>query len=219
MLNRISGLVKGAQGRHQAAFYDHEDPANFFGEGIKVQDEGFIPYEGYRKSSYREKEPGRRSIKVCKLIIQAHRDKLAELFIALSDALSEEIDIFADSTHDLPPDGLIPEYAADDVDLVVVQSALWGAEELLTHDGATGIELCDWDRGIQIHLSDAKVIYCYGGKSDIKRFHPILDRYGIPFDEDLVTVENIAHDKKTLPLYEHQFGQMMNDVGAELLED
>lgn len=220
MFNRISQFTEHrTEARHQAAFYDHEDPANFFGEGIKVNDDSFIPYEGYKPSSYVEREKGRRSQRVFRLVIQAHRDKLAELFISLSDALSEEVDFFADSTHDLLPDGEIPEYAADDVDLVVVQSALWGAEELLAHDGATSIELCDWHRGLQVHLSDSKVVYCFGGESGIKRFHPILDRFGIPFDEDLLTVESVPHEKKTWPLYEHQFSEMMRDVGAEPLDD
>ncbi len=221
MFNRISQFAEHrTEARHQAAFYDNEDPANFFGEGIKVNDESFIPYEGYRKSSYTERhEEGNRLTKVIRLSIQAHRDKLAQLFIALSDVLSQEIDIYADSRHDLPPDGTVPEYFAEGVDLVVVQSALWGGEELLVHDGATSIDLCDWDRDLQLHLSNSKVVYCFGGESGIKRFHPILDRFGIPFDEDLLTVASVPHEKKTWPLYEHQFSEMMRDVGAEPLDD
>lgn len=219
MVNRISRFLGHTRPRHRQAWYDHEDPANFFGEGIKVNDERFIPHEGCRQSSYLESEPGKRSMKVCRLSIQVHRERLARLFIGLSDVLSEQIDFFAESTHHVLPDVAVVEYGAEDVDLVVVQSALWGQEELLAYDGCTSIELCDWDRGMQIHLSGSKVVYCFGGTSDINRFHPILDRYGIPFDEDLVTVASVAHEKKTWPFYEHQFQEMMRDVGAEPLED
>ncbi len=197
-----------------------EIPADeFFGTGIEVLDDTFVPFKGFKKDSYVEYEHGKPKIRIPTLIAQAHRDQLAALFIELTGVLSDEVDLFAESSDGVPPSGEIPMWRAPEMDLVVVQSALWGQEEMLAEDGMTEIAVCDFRRRMEVRLTEDKILYCYGRDKNIRRFIPVLERHGIPYDPEIVLVNTVRHDNYTTDHYQDQFRELLRDVSAELLDD
>ncbi|MFN9342380.1 MAG: hypothetical protein ACK6DB_07265, partial [Planctomycetota bacterium] len=93
------------------------------------------PQQGYRHDVYVDEETGTR---VPVIIASASSEVLFALFMDLVRRLGDTVDVVLETSHNHDVSGHVDLYR-EKIDLAVLTSILSEYEELLTHDGCTGI--------------------------------------------------------------------------------
>src|SRR5262245_10248075 len=93
------------------------------------------PREGFRVETYRD--PGN-GLEVPVLAASVSRERLFDLFLDLLDPLGEVVDVVLETSHESDGPGH-RDLFREGIDLPVLKSHLCDFEDLLLHDGCTGI--------------------------------------------------------------------------------
>jgi|CXWL01.1.fsa_nt_gi hypothetical protein len=133
----------------------------------------FAPKEGFVEGQYKNDST---KIKTPTLMISASREKLFDLFQDLVDELSSNVGVVLETSH-MPGIKDHDDIYRYSMDLPVLRSTLYDFEELLLHDGCTGIAVFDDASREEIAFDAHKLIYVYSQTLD--RFRRVLESHGV----------------------------------------
>jgi hypothetical protein len=171
-------------------------------------DRQVIPREGFRVETYRDKGAG---IQVPVLAASLSRERLFDTFLDLLDPLGEVVDVVLETSH--ASEGLKHrDLYREAIDLPVLKSHLCDFEELLLHDGCTGIAVLSTVAPMEVQFDEHKLLVVYA--SDLKPFEGIFREYGIRRDDRLRLITEGEHLHSTEPNHVDRFEQLCYRLGV-----
>jgi hypothetical protein len=164
-----------------------------------------IPQAGYRIETYREN-----GLNIPVLAAAVSREKLFDTFLELVSQLDDVVDVILETSHD--GSNLHRDLHREQIDLPVLQSHLCDYEDLLLHDGCTGIAVLSAGRPVEIQFDEHKLLIVYA--EELEPFERALAGAGIPRNDDLKLITEGEHLHNTTPHYLNQFEQLCLRVGV-----
>jgi hypothetical protein len=169
-----------------------------------------VPTEGYRIETY--KDP-RNSLRVPVLAAAVSREKLFDVFLDLMDPLGEVVDVVLETSHDNVGEGEVEgqgvghqDLFREQIDLAVLKSILCDFEDLLLHDGCTGLAVLSSSEPIELQFDEHKVLIVYA--HDLKPFQDILTGAGVRRNDDMKLITEGEHLHSTDTHHREAFDQL-----------
>jgi hypothetical protein len=98
------------------------------------------------------------------------------------------------------------------IDLPILKSHCCEFEDLLTHDGCTGIAVLSNEGPIEVQFDEHKLLVVYAG--DLRPFEVLLNELGIYRNDKLKLITEGEHMHSTEPIYRQQFEQLCYRIGV-----
>src|SRR5947209_18025794 len=156
-----------------------------------------VPRQAYRIDTYRDTQA---NFSVPVLAAAISREKLFDVFLDLLDPLGEVVDVVLETSHD--SDGANHhDLYRESIDLPVLKSYFCDFEELLLHDGCTGVAVISGTGPMEVQFDEHKLLVVYA--RDLEPFERILRQAGIPRDDQLKLITEGEHLHSTDPAYVH----------------
>jgi hypothetical protein len=171
--------------------------------GLKV-----VPRQGYRLDTYRDP---RHRLKVPVLAAAVSRERLFDAFLGLLQPLGEVVDLVLESSHDSTP-GRHRDLGRECIDLPVLTSHFYDFEELLLHDGCTGVAVISTAEPIELQFDEHKLLIVYA--RDLRPFQHILHQAGVARDDRLPLITEAEHLHNSTPRQASEFQQLCYRVGV-----
>jgi hypothetical protein len=166
------------------------------------------PRQGFRVETYRDADAG---IKVPVLAAAVSREHLFDLFLDLLDPLGDVVDVVLETSHD--SDGADhQDLYREGIDLPVLKSHLCDFEDLLLHDGCTGVAVLSTAGPMEVQFDEHKLLVVYA--ADLGPFEEVFRRYGVPRDDRLRLITEGEHLHSTDPAHRDTFEQLCYRVGV-----
>jgi len=171
-------------------------------------DRQIVPREGYRIETYRDKGA---NFKVPVLAAAISRERLFETFLELLEPLGEMVDVVLESSHE--SDGTAHrDLFRQEIDTMVLKSHCCDYEDLLMHDGCTGIAVLSPNEPMEVQFDEHKLLVAYAENLD--PFIKILRANGIRRDDKLKLVTEGEHLHSTDPRFRPTFQQFCYRLGV-----
>lgn len=167
------------------------------------------PRQGYRIEIYHDEEHG---VRMPVLAAAVSRERLFELFLDLLQPLGEVVDVVLETSHDSPV-GEHEDRQREEIDLPVLLSNLCDFEDLLLHDGCTGIAVMSKFAPMEVQFDEHKTLVIYA--EDLEPFERILLQAGIRRDDKLKLITEGEHLHSTDPAHADAFDQLSVRLGVE----
>lgn len=167
-----------------------------------------IPREGFRRELFRDPRSG---LKVPVLASAVSREHLFDLFLDLLRPLGETVDIVLETSHD-SEGAQHRDLVREEIDLPVLMSHLCEFEELLLHDGCTGVAVLSNQAPMEIQFDEHKLLIAYA--HNLEPFEKIFREYGIRRTDDLKLITEGEHMHSTEPHHEEMFEQLCCRLGV-----
>ena len=167
-----------------------------------------IPRQGFRLDVYRDPRSGAR---VPVLAAQVSRERLFELFLALLEPLGEVVDVVVETSHD-SEDNQHRDLFRDGIDLPILKSQLCDFEDLLLHDGCTGVAVISTHAPMEVQFDEHKLLVVYA--HDLEPFERILRQEGIGRDDGLRLITEGEHLHSTEPHQREAFERLCYRLGV-----
>jgi hypothetical protein len=167
-----------------------------------------IPRQGFRIETYRDPTG---AVKVPVLAAAVSRENLFDLFLDLLDPLGEEVDVVLETSHASEGAGHDDLYR-EGIDLPVLKSHLCDFEELLLHDGCTGVAVLSTSGPMEVQFDEHKLLVVYA--ADLKPFRRIFRQYGIRRDDSLRLITEGEHLHSSDPNHRDVFEQLCYRLGV-----
>lgn len=135
-----------------------------------------------------------------------------DTFIDLLDPLGHEVDVVLETSHS-QDDNSHRDLYREHIDLPVLKSMLYDYEELLTHDGCTGIAVLNPNIPLEVQFDEHKLIIVYG--HDLSEFAKILRDRGIPCEEGMKFITEAEHVHSSSDTFSRQFDEMKMILGID----
>jgi hypothetical protein len=167
-----------------------------------------VPREGYRVDMYRDDKA---KLEVPVLVASLSRENLFDLFLELLDPLGETVDVVLETSHDSEA----PEHRdlyREGIDLPVFKSHCCDFEDLLLHDGCTGVAVISSGAPMEVQFDEHKLLVVYA--RDLRPFEKVLKQAGIPRDDKMRLITESEHLHSTEPRYASQFEQFSYRLGV-----
>lgn len=159
-----------------------------------------IPTEGYRRELYAD---DKNDLHVPVLAAAISRERLFDVFLSLLEPLGGVVDVMLETSHH-NESGRHRDIHREYIDLAVLTSHLCDFEDLLLHDGCTGIAVISRDQPIEVQFDEHKVLLVYA--QDLTPFEDVLREAGIPRVNGLKVITEGTHlhntDARHLPAFE-----------------
>jgi len=168
-----------------------------------------VPSEGFRRDSYRD---GRTGIEVPALVVAVSRERLFDVFQSLLDPLGEVIDVVLETSHSSEGSKHRDLYR-EHIDLPIFKSYCYDFEELLLHDGCTGVAAIGTAVPIEVQFDEHKLLVVYA--QDLEPFVSILREAQIPERDEIRFVTEAEHLHSTEPRYAEDFEQFCMRLGVQ----
>ncbi len=166
-----------------------------------------IPKQGYRVEMYQD--PGR-GLCVPVLAAAVSREQLFDAFLDLIDQLDDVADVILETSHDGQDHHR--DLHREQIDLPVLQSHLYDFEDLLLHDGCTGIAVLGTSRPIEVQFDEHKLLVVYA--EDLAPFERSLQSFDIPRNDELRLITEGEHLHNTTPNFLDRFEQLCFRLGV-----
>ena len=127
-----------------------------------------VPCEGYRIEMYRDTAAG---ITVPVLAAAVSRERLFDVFLELLEPLGEVVDVVLETSHDTEGNSH-RDLFREHIDLPVLKSHLCDFEQLLLHDGCTGVAVISKIAPMEVQFDEHKLLVVYA--RDLQPFEGIL---------------------------------------------
>lgn len=166
------------------------------------------PREGYRIQVYRNHQV---AVRLPMLSAAVSAERVFDTFLTLLDVLGEVVHVVLESSHDSQSDrhtDLRREY----IDRPVLASHLCEFEDLLTHDGCTGIAILAVGRPVELQFDEHKLFHIYA--PNLQPFRRVLRSLGIPRRRVLPLICEAEHLHHTTDEYADQFRQLALRLGV-----
>lgn len=167
-----------------------------------------VPRQGYRIETYRDPAAG---FAVPVLVASVSRERLFDVFLDLLDPLGEEVDVVLETSHE--GDGNShQDLFRELIDLPVLKSHCCEFEDILTHDGCTGLAILATIGPMEVQFDEHKLLVVYA--PDLTPFADILDQHGIPRDDAMAVITEGEHLHSTDPRFVPIFEQLCFRLGV-----
>ena len=166
------------------------------------------PREGYRIETYRDPKA---NFQVPVLVAAVSRERLFEAFLALLDPLGDMVDVVVETSHETTGSQHLDLFR-EAIDLPILKSHCCEFEELLTHDGCTGVAVLSNDGPMEVQFDEHKLLVVYAG--DLSPFQLLLEELGVEHDAKLKLITEGEHMHSTDPSYRQQFEQLCYRLGV-----
>jgi len=167
------------------------------------------PQQGYRHDVYVDEETGTR---VPVIIASASSEILFPLFLDLVRRLGETVDVVLETSHNHDVSGHVDLYR-EQIDMPVLSSILSEYEELLTHDGCTGIAVLNPKIPQEVQFDEHKLLIIYG--SPLEGFEHLLESYGVFRQTKLHFLTEAEHVHSSTDAFHQQFSMLQSDLGLD----
>lgn len=167
------------------------------------------PQQGYRHDVYIDEETGTR---VPVIIASASSRILFRLFVELVRRLGETVDVVLETSHNHDVSGHVDLYR-EGIDLPVLTSILNEYEEMLTHDGCTGIAVLNPRIPQEVQFDEHKLLIIYG--SPLEGFEHVLESFGVFHQDELHFLTEAEHVHSSTDEFHQQFGMLQAELGLD----
>lgn len=171
------------------------------------------PRQGYRRDSCAYEG---RTIPVLRAAASA--EILLELYLALLPPLGAEVDIMVESSHGLEgrnhQAGHV-DFLREEIDLSVFQSVLLEFEELILHDGCTGVATMNCGYPAEVQLDEHKLLAVFA--ANLVPYEAILIEHGVHRDDSIRFLTEAEHLHSTSGEYFRQCRRLQTRLGAEIV--
>lgn len=168
-----------------------------------------VPKQGFRHECYRDEESNSR---VPVLMCSISRERLFEVFMDMLEPFGNVVDVVLETSHQRDLAGHEDLYR-EHIDMPVFKSILWEFEEMLTHDGCTGIAVMNPTIPREIQFDEHKLLIVYG--NDLKDFESTLALHGIGNDEEMSFITEAEHVHSSCERYLQQFESLKTQLGMD----
>ncbi len=166
------------------------------------------PSQGYRRQTYRDAQAG---FKVPVLVAAVSRERLFDAFLDLLDPLGEVVDVVLETSHDSRGSQHLDLFR-EHIDLAVLKSYCCEFEELLLHDGCTGIAVLSGTGPLEVQFDDHKLLVGYA--PDLEPFARILEEHGVKRDDRMRIITEGEHLHGTEPCFREAFEHLCRRLGV-----
>jgi len=168
-----------------------------------------VPQCGYRHDVYRDEE-SKSDVPV--LMASASRDTVFETFMELLDPLGPVVDVVIETSHESEARGHLDLYR-EYIDVPVLKSVLWDFEDLLTHDGCTGIAVLNPSTPQEVQFDEHKLLIVYG--EDLSEYERLLRDRELPCNDSMKFITEAEHVHSTSDVFAQQFEALKIRIGAD----
>lgn len=172
------------------------------GAGLPVR-----PRQGYRVEVFRDR---RARLRLPMLSAAVSAERLFDTFLALLEPLGEVVHVVLESSH-AAADGHT-DLRRTDIDLPVLASHFCEFEELLTHDGCTGVAVMADRVPMEVQFDEHKLFHVYA--PDLKPFRRVLRAHGVRRRKLLPLISEAEHLHHTTDGFADDFRQLALRVGV-----
>lgn len=166
------------------------------------------PRQGYRVETYRDPKA---NFQVPVLAAAVSRERLFEAFLALLDPLGDLVDVVLETSHETTGSQHLDLFR-EAIDLPILKSHCCEFEELLTHDGCTGIAILSNEGPMEVQFDEHKLLVVYA--PDVRPFEILLQELGIDRDDTLKLITEGEHMHSSDPSFHEQFEQLCYRLGV-----
>ena len=166
------------------------------------------PREGYRVEVFREPKA---RLRIPMLSAAVSAEKLFETFLALVEPVGEVVHAVLESSHGSRGDRHT-DLRRDHIDRSVFASHLCEFEELLTHDGCTGVAVLAAGRPVEVQFDEHKLFHVYA--PDLRPFRRVLRSMGVRRRRVLPLISEAEHLHHTTDEFAEQFRQLSMRLGV-----
>jgi hypothetical protein len=172
-----------------------------------------VPRQGYRLELYRDQDS---QLEIPMLAAAVSRERLFDTFLDLLQPLGPVVDVILETSHDTG-NGEHRDLFRENIDLPVLMSYLCDHEDLLLHDGCTGIAVLAENERMEVQFDEHKLLVVYA--DDLQPFQDVLNEAGVRRDDRLRFITEASHLHRTHPRYAAEFEQLCYRLGiGELVE-
>lgn len=171
-------------------------------------DRQIVPKQGYRLETYRDNKA---NFKVPVLAAAISREHLFETFLELLEPLGEVLDVVVESSHD-SDGGAHRDLFRQEIDSMVLKSHCCDYEDLLLHDGCTGIAVLSPNEAMEVQFDEHKLLVCYAENLD--PFVRILRGNGVRRNDKMKLITEGEHLHSTDPRFRPTFQQFCYRLGV-----
>jgi hypothetical protein len=133
------------------------------------------------------------------------------LFLEMLDPLGETVDVVLETSHESEGTGH-RDLQREQIDLAVFKSYCCEYEELLLHDGCTGVAVISGAGPMEVQFDEHKLLVVYA--ADLEPFERILRQAGVPRDDEMKLISEGEHLHSTEPHYNATFEQFCYRLGV-----
>lgn len=166
------------------------------------------PREGYRVEIYRDRAA---KLRIPMLSAAVSAEKVFETFLALIGQLGEVVHVVLESSHGNAAD-THTDLRRDQIDLPVLASHFCEFEELLTHDGCTGVAVLADRRPIEVQFDEHKLFHVYA--PNLKPFRRVLRDLGVRRKKALPLISEAEHLHHSTDDHAESFRQLCMRIGV-----
>jgi hypothetical protein len=166
------------------------------------------PHEGYRLEIFRDRQA---KLKLPMLSAAVSAERLFDTFLALIAPLGEVVHVVLESSHD-GESGFPIELRRDEIDLPVLASHVCDFENLLTHDGCTGIAILADGLPMEVQFDEHKLFHIYA--PSLTPFRRALHRAGIFRRQSFPLISEAEHLHHTTDDFADEFRQLAMRLGV-----
>jgi hypothetical protein len=173
------------------------------GPGVPVR-----PRAGYRTDIYRDRKA---KLRLPMLSAAVSADLLFDAFFALLEPVGEVVHVVLESSHGSGRDAH-RDFRRGHIDLPVLLSHFCEFEELLTHDGCTGVAVIADGRPVEVQFDEHKLFHVYA--PNLKPFRRALRDLGVRRRRVLPLISEAEHLHHTTDAHADAFRQLCMRVGV-----
>ncbi|MFN4261712.1 MAG: hypothetical protein ACK4RK_20720 [Gemmataceae bacterium] len=166
------------------------------------------PRQGYRMGTFRNPQVG---LQVPVLAAAVSRENLFDVFLTLLEPLGEVVDVVLETSHH-SSNGQHQDLCRQFIDQPVLQSYFCDFEELLLHDGCTGVAVLSTTQPIELQFDEHKLLIVYA--RELRPFENLLRSYAVPRHDDLKLISEGEHLHGSRPEFADAFEQLCCRVGV-----
>lgn len=168
-----------------------------------------VPRAGFRHDCYQDEQS---KSKVPVLMAAVTADQLFETFIEMLDPLGPVVDVVLETSHTRDNRGHVDLYR-EHIDLPVLKSMLYDYEELLTHDGCTGIAVLNPHIPLEVQFDEHKLIIAYG--HELRGFEDVLRDRRLSRDDAMKFITEAEHVHSSSDTFAQEFEELKMRLGIE----
>jgi hypothetical protein len=173
------------------------------GTGLPIR-----PRQGYRVEIYRDRKA---RLRLPMLSAAVSAERLFDTFLALLEPLGEEVHVVLESSHGAATDEHT-DFRRSGIDLPVLASHFCDFEELLTHDGCTGVAVLADRVPMEVQFDEHKLFHVYA--PNLKPFRRILRAHGVRRRAQLPLISEAEHLHHTTDDFADSFRQLAVRLGV-----
>jgi hypothetical protein len=166
------------------------------------------PREGYRIEVFRDR---RAKLRLPMLSAAVSAGQLFDTFLALIAPLGDEVHVVLESSHGAEIDRHT-DFRRDEIDLPVLASHFCEFENLLTHDGCTGVAILAVGQPIEVQFDEHKLFHIYA--PNLTPFRRALHQFGVHRRQILPLISEAEHLHHTSDDFAVEFRQLAMRLGV-----